>query len=147
MNRSDSKHLGSRISDRTKQPMHVQLLFCFILVLPAFSFWLITLIFYIFLLLCWVGVLIGIYKSSHNVSNTPYLNSPLPCSFFEVHFYSKIVYWELDVVEHQDNQDKSLHHLPCWILSILLSGWAMPFLWLTDLHSFTHILIALQVPS
>jgi hypothetical protein len=32
------------------------------------------------LLLCWVGVLCGIYKSSYNISNMSYLNSPLHCS-------------------------------------------------------------------
>jgi hypothetical protein len=36
------------------------------------------LFFKIFLLLCWVGIHCGIYKSSYNVSNILYLNSPLP---------------------------------------------------------------------
>jgi hypothetical protein len=31
-----------------------------------------------FLLLCWVGVHCGIYKSSYNISNISYLNSPSP---------------------------------------------------------------------
>jgi hypothetical protein len=33
---------------------------------------------YAFLLLCWVGVHCGIYKSFYNVSNIPYLNSLPP---------------------------------------------------------------------
>jgi hypothetical protein len=35
-----------------------------------------------FLLMCWVGVHSGINKSSYNISNISYLNSPLPPLFF-----------------------------------------------------------------
>jgi hypothetical protein len=35
-------------------------------------------ILWFFLLLCWVGIHCGIYKSSYNISNLSYLNSPCP---------------------------------------------------------------------
>jgi hypothetical protein len=34
--------------------------------------------FFSFLLLYWVGTQCGIYKSSYNISNVSYLNSPTP---------------------------------------------------------------------
>jgi hypothetical protein len=47
---------------------------------------------FVFLLLCWVEVRCGIYKSSYNASNVSYVNSPSPPFFFippaPPHFWS-----------------------------------------------------------
>jgi hypothetical protein len=58
--------MASHIAGTTGMGHHTQLLFSF------------------FLLLFWVGVHCGIYKSSYNTSNVSYLNSPPPPFSFKL---------------------------------------------------------------
>jgi hypothetical protein len=59
---------------------------CFTAIHREFTYPMFSNLFKISFLLCWVGIHCDIYKSSYNISNVSYLNSPLQqISFFHLH--------------------------------------------------------------
>jgi hypothetical protein len=89
-----------------------------------------------FLLLSWVGVHCGIYKSSHNGSNIPYLNSSLLPFFFTSHLHTwnswnpfSLVWLDLElstlnrkltlVIVFKNNEDV-IYHTSVYIASLML---------------------------
>jgi hypothetical protein len=66
--------------------------------------WVWLMYFLYFLLLCWVGVHCGIYKSSYNISNISHLNSPPPLFFFIssplIDVFSRHVWiWKIEICQ------------------------------------------------
>jgi hypothetical protein len=83
----------------------------------------------IFLLLCWVGVYYGIYKSSYNVLNISYLNSPPPpFSFIPPSVHS----WNSFTRYHFSSTYMCTLYISCKFL--IYTKWLF-FFWLTRQHT------------
>jgi hypothetical protein len=88
---------------------------------------------YLFLLLCWVGVHCGIYKSSYHISNISYLNSSHPS--FPLSSTPK--FWNLLMGFLADQRPISSCFF-CFILFFWSSKVLICFSWLNELPSFEH---------